>query len=98
MRGYLFLIISFFFLVSSCTNKQKESLNASENAIPMDLRPSPEKKPKSPKKVEKVDEKLKGLKNINKDSLHFARCVNKISKEFGETRSTVENEFDKLRQ
>ena len=46
MRGYLFLIISFFFLVSSCTNKQKESLNASENAIPMDLRPSPEKKPK----------------------------------------------------
>lgn len=59
---------------------------------------TPEKKPKSPKKVEKVDEKLKGLKNINKDSLHFARCVNKISKEFGETRSTVENEFDKLRQ
>ena len=46
MRGYLFLIISFFFLALSCTNKQKESLNASENAIPMDLRPSPEKKPK----------------------------------------------------
>ena len=46
MRGYLFLIISFFFLASSCENKQKESLNASENAIPMDLRPSPEKRPK----------------------------------------------------
>jgi len=46
MRGYLFLIISFFFFLSSCENKQKKSLNASENAIPMDLRPSPEKRPK----------------------------------------------------
>ena len=46
MRGYLFLIISFFFLVSSCKNKQKEHLNAPENALPIDLRPSLEKKPK----------------------------------------------------
>ena len=46
MRGYLFLIISLFFLVSSCKNKQKERLNAPENALPIDLRPSLEKKPK----------------------------------------------------
>ncbi len=46
MRGYLFLIISIFFFASSCENKQKESLNASENAIPMDMRPSPEKRAK----------------------------------------------------
>lgn len=45
MRGYFFLIISLFFISNSCKNKQKESLSASENAIPMDLRPSPEKKP-----------------------------------------------------
>jgi len=38
----------------------------------------------------------KDLKKIKKESLHFVRCVNKISKQFGETASTVEHEFDKL--
>ena len=56
------------------------------------------KKQKSPKteKKEKKTEKLKDLKKIKKESLHFVRCVNKISKQFGETASTVEHEFDKL--
>ena len=57
----------------------------------------PEKKQKSPEKAENIKKKLKGLKTINKDSLHFVKCVNKISKEFDETPSTVEQEFDKLR-
>lgn len=46
MIRFFLLFISLFFLTISCKNKQKENLNASENTIPMDVRPSPEKKPK----------------------------------------------------
>lgn len=46
MIRFFLLFISLFFLTISCKNKQKENLNASENTIRMDLRPSPEKKPK----------------------------------------------------
>ena len=34
------------FLLVACVNKQKEALNASENTIPLELRPSPEKQAK----------------------------------------------------
>lgn len=39
-------ILGLAFLFMACVNKQKEALSASENTIPLELRPSPEKQAK----------------------------------------------------
>lgn len=45
MGRFLYLLLIFSFVIASCDNKQKAVLTTSENAIPLELRPSPEKKP-----------------------------------------------------
>lgn len=61
-----------------------------------DKHDKPEKKTDKKETKDKNLKGLKGLKEINKDSLHFTRCINRISKQFGETVSTVERAFDEL--
>lgn len=45
MRIVVVISLFFMFGILSCTNKQKEEASATENAIPVELRPTAEKKP-----------------------------------------------------